>query len=484
MRSVAIDTENVWETFRSEARTHLAAGIEPSQIDWRRGGSQSLFHEQPLPASGRQVLVPKAFVALAEEAVCHSDDRCFASLYECLWRLSHGERHLLEIAADPLVHRLVRMAKAVKLDAYRMKAHVRFRMILVEGEERFVAWHMPEHRVLRRVADFFIDRFAGMDWAILTPRESMHWDRTILTFGPGAERKDAPSEDELEEWWTLYYRTTFNPARLKIDAMLAQMPKKLWGNLPEAKAIPEMIAAASTRMQTMITEGPSTPHQRVKHWAPSKAPERRTEEAGDLAKLSADVQACTRCPLYKDATQAVFGEGPGHAEVVLVGEQPGDQEDLAGRPFVGPAGQLLDRALADAGIDREKVYVTNAVKHFKFEPRGKRRIHKSPSTGEIDICRWWLDKEIGLTKPKLVVAMGASAARAVTGRSLTISKERGRAIPLKHGMDGLITVHPSFMLRLPDAESKAREYDRFVADLKFAAELVPSLREQTKRKAG
>jgi DNA polymerase len=186
---------------------------------------------------------------------------------------------------------------------------------------------------------------------------------------------------------------------------------------------------------------------------------------------------CTRCPLYKGATQTVFGEGPADAPVVFVGEQPGDQEDLTGKPFVGPAGQLFDRALEEAGIDRKRVYVTNAVKHFKFEPRGKRRIHKKPNNDEIEACRWWLDKELGFVMPRLTVALGATAGRALMGRDVTISHMRGEVIPLRDGLEGFITVHPSFLLRLPDANAKAREYERFVDDLKLIARHVRDIRK-------
>jgi DNA polymerase len=171
----------------------------------------------------------------------------------------------------------------------------------------------------------------------------------------------------------------------------------------------------------------------------------------------------------------VFGQGPVHASVVFVGEQPGDQEDLAGKPFVGPAGQLFDRALTEAGIDRSRVYVTNAVKHFKFEPRGKRRIHKKPSSSEIEACHWWLENELRLLEPRFAVALGATAARALTGRDTVISRTRGKLMALRDGVEGFITVHPSFLLRLPDAESKAREFKRFVADLKLVAKHLPEI---------
>jgi DNA polymerase len=190
-----------------------------------------------------------------------------------------------------------------------------------------------------------------------------------------------------------------------------------------------------------------------------------------------DAEHCERCPLYRDATQTVFGEGPAHASVVFVGEQPGDQEDLLGHPFVGPAGKLFDRALADAGIDRDRVYVTNAVKHFKFEPRGKRRLHKKPNNAEIEACRWWLDNELALLKPQLTVALGGTAARALTGHDVTISRSRGKLMSLREGLEGFVTVHPSFLLRLPDAQAKELEYQRFVADLKLVARQLPEIRK-------
>jgi uracil-DNA glycosylase family protein len=192
----------------------------------------------------------------------------------------------------------------------------------------------------------------------------------------------------------------------------------------------------------------------------------------NLKTLREEAAACRACPLWKDATQTVFGEGPQAARVMLVGEQPGDKEDLAGKPFVGPAGLMLDRGLAEAGIDRKKAYVTNAVKHFKFLPRGKIRLHRKPTAPEIKACRPWYERELASIKPDLVVAMGATAAQCVFGKITPINKNRGRLIDLEDGIKALVTVHPSYLLRLPDADAKAREYARFVDDLKIAAALL------------
>ena len=188
-----------------------------------------------------------------------------------------------------------------------------------------------------------------------------------------------------------------------------------------------------------------------------------------IAGLREAENACRRCPLYKNATQAVPGEGPKHAALMLVGEQPGDKEDLAGKPFVGPAGRLLDRALLDAGITRKSAFVTNAVKHFKHELRGKRRLHKRPNTYEIERCRWWLEREFAIVKPAVVVALGATAARSLFGRPMAIGKNRGRELVLPDGTPAFITIHPSALLRIEEAADKEREYRAFAKDLRNAA---------------
>jgi uracil-DNA glycosylase family protein len=219
----------------------------------------------------------------------------------------------------------------------------------------------------------------------------------------------------------------------------------------------------------MIAKAPTRPAVRrgAKHPDPAAA-EQRAEAADNLMQLKREALECRACPLWAPATQTVFGEGPKNAPILLVGEQPGDQEDLAGRPFVGPAGKILDRALADAGLDRSRAYVTNAVKHFKFEPRGKRRLHKKPNVGEIRACAPWLEGELKLVAPKIVVMLGASAAQAMLGRSASVMKQRGRVFDLPGGWHGLVTVHPSYLLRLQGDDERHEAYQEFVADLRLA----------------
>jgi uracil-DNA glycosylase family protein len=206
--------------------------------------------------------------------------------------------------------------------------------------------------------------------------------------------------------------------------------------------------------------------------APKLVPEMPSPSVRTLAELRAAEAECTRCPLYKFATQVVPGEGRMRAHLMLVGEQPGDQEDRAGKPFVGPAGRILDQALEAAGIPRNEAFVTNAVKHFKFEMRGKRRLHKRPNAYEIERCRWWFEQERAIVKPTAIVALGATAARSLFGRVVTITSMRGKAHRLADGTMGFVTIHPSFLLRIEDKADKEREYRNFVADLRRAAKVL------------
>ncbi|MDQ2825335.1 MAG: UdgX family uracil-DNA binding protein [Verrucomicrobiota bacterium] len=198
-------------------------------------------------------------------------------------------------------------------------------------------------------------------------------------------------------------------------------------------------------------------------WRPAPVP-----DTSSLTGVREAARKCTACHLYNRATQTVFGEGPKAAPMMLVGEQPGDSEDVAGKPFVGPAGKIMDRALEEAGIDRKEVYVTNVVKHFKWEPRGKRRIHQKPNSREIAACRPWLETELRLVKPKLVVVLGATAAQTIFGPSFRVTRERGKVLSSKFAPKVVATVHPSSLLRQPDEESREREYRNFVADLRVA----------------
>ncbi|MGU3493081.1 UdgX family uracil-DNA binding protein [Xanthobacteraceae bacterium A53D] len=469
MLHVRLDGETDFAGWRRQARMLARRAVRPRDVVWSAGGTADLFggHDLPdLPAESGEAAaftVSRAFVDLAETVILHRDPERFARLYALLFRLRETPR-LMELAVDPDVSRLQAMAKGVRRDIHKMRAFVRFRQVAVEGGDWFVSWFEPEHHIVAANAPFFMRRFATMNWSILTPQTSAHWDGAALRFGPGATRADAPADDALEDLWRGYYASIFNPARLKISAMKSEMAMKYWHNLPEARLIAPLIADAQRRTSYMVEEGATAPNERP-HRLAAPTPEAPPQDA--LAAARAEAASCRACPLWGPATQTVFGEGPVDAPVMFVGEQPGDQEDLAGRPFVGPAGQMFDRAAGEAGLDRARAYVTNAVKHFKFVPRGKRRIHQSPATPEIRACRPWLMRELELVQPKLVVAMGATAAQALFGKAMPVGRNRGQLMELDDGRQALITVHPSYLLRLPDAAAQAEEYARFVEDLRL-----------------
>jgi uracil-DNA glycosylase family protein len=245
--------------------------------------------------------------------------------------------------------------------------------------------------------------------------------------------------------------------------MQAGMPKKYWGNLPEATLIPTPLRDVPQPVEPMRKKSDAKQNATGEEWRPAPVP-----DTASLTTLREAARGCTACPLYKNATQTVFGEGPKKAKLMLLGEQPGDQEDLSGKPFIGPAGQLLDRALEEAGIDRNAVYVTNTVKHFKWEPRGKRRLHQKPSSRDIAACRPWMEAELRVVRPSVLVCLGSTAAQSLFGSSFRVTRERGKVLESEFAPRVVTTVHPSSLLRQPDEESRRREYGLFVDDLRAA----------------
>lgn len=452
-----------FEEWRSQARGLLRDEIRPAEVrfgddpeqmtlfDGVSGSERAAVPGQP----SATVRVPSQFMDLARTVWCHRDPIRMELLYRVLWRLAHGEPQLLEVTTDDDVHRLLAMEKAVRRDAHKMKAFVRFRRILDGAQERFVAWHRPDHRIVRLVAPFFSRRFPQMHWTILTPVESVTWDGQSLTFGAGVPAREAPSGDELEDLWKTYYASTFNPARIKLRMMTQEMPARHWKTLPETDIIPDLLADAPRRVSEMIARSEGLAHSASDFFA----------GATDWPGLRTAASHCEGCDLHRMAIQTVFGEGPVPAGLMLVGEQPGDSEDRIGRPFVGPAGEVLDRALLDAGIDREDIYLTNTVKHFKHVPRGPRRLHKKPDSREMAACRPWLEAELSLVQPEVLVCLGATAAQSLIGRHFRITSQRGEFVGTDACRQTVATYHPSAVLRAPDPERKELVYGLLVADL-------------------
>lgn len=471
------------EEWREAARAFLLGGVLPDLICWRTNGeTMGLFGVEtrfppPLPQFSSPK-VPPDFIKLAGAVICHSDPARFSLLYRLLFRLMH-ERRLLDMMSDADVVAARQMAKSVGRDYHKMTAFVRFKELPLPaetaGRRKFIAWFEPDHFIVERVAPFFQRRFNDMDWLIATPKGSASWDGVELkSTSEPAEKPDL--KDETDDLWCTYYASIFNPARLKVKAMTSEMPKKYWKNLPEADLIPGLIANAEASVLEMAARAASEPlpfHHRLQEVAASvqHAP---SLPVGSHAALKEEASRCTLCDLHCMATQTVFGEGPVDADVMIVGEQPGDQEDLAGKPFVGPAGQLFNDVLKQVGLDRQRLYVTNAVKHFKYEARGKRRIHQKPNRGEIQQCRWWLKQELDLVKPKLVVAMGATAYFALTDEQRKLADVRSKPMVMQDGQTLFVTVHPSYLLRIPEPEKKAVELLRFREDVESIQRLAHS----------
>ena len=462
-----LSIEPEFEAWRAEARRLLHQGIAPDQIELVSEehittGSLGLA-SLPDPDPARIVTnpsVPKAFLALAEIVACHNEPTRWQLLYRVLWRLQ-AERGLLANELDDDVARMRRMDHQVRRDLHKMHAFLRFRMVAEEGREHYIAWYRPDHRILALAVPFFAERFAVMQWTILTDYASAAWNPETrqVAWGPGVPRAQAPPPDELEGLWRSYYGSIFNPARLNTRAMKAEMPVRYWANLPELTILPQLLADADRRVGTMMEQQSSL-------LANTFVPDEHT-----LPVLRDALPRCEGCELYKPATQAVFGEGRAHAPILLIGEQPGDAEDLAGKPFVGPAGKVLDQAIEELGFDREAMYVTNAVKHFKFTERGKRRIHESPNLREITACRPWLLAELDAVQPKVVVCLGASAAKSLLGAKFALMKERGKVVESPYAPRVIATIHPSAVLRA-EGDTKRVLYEFIKQDLALAAEVA------------
>lgn len=436
MRRIVLESETDWGGWRTATRALILAGAEPDDVHWSVRGHDD--GPNVLPEGSGSFSISRALVSLAALAIQARDPPRFDLLYRLVWRANAGEL-VLGNTTDLELARTHALALAVRAEAHRMRTLVRYLPVREGDRTRYLGWYEPAHYVLEANAQLIARRFPDLAFSILTPDGAAHWDGAELRFSDGAERQEVPDDAALQSWWRSHHAGLLRDSRIGTP-------------IPEAEE---------------LDEAPRPPDR------PALGPvvlALRTDPA--LREAMHEASDCHRCHLYEPATQTVFGEGPAHADVLFVGEQPGDQEDVIGRPFVGPAGQIMDRAMEEAGIDRRTIYITNAVKHFKFEPRGNRRIHKTPEAPEIQACRFWLDVEIVRLRPKLVVAMGGTAARAVLGRAVTITRDRGRPIELPDGQTVFVTVHPSYLLRVPDEDAKAREYRAFVADLRKIAELT------------
>ncbi|WP_310179854.1 UdgX family uracil-DNA binding protein [Duganella sp. 3397] len=477
-------TRRVVQTFaewRTAARDLVARSIAPEYVEWASepedGDLFSGFGSQAgatalkaAPPPGAELRLPRQVMDMIEDAACFNALDRWSFLYKVIWRWHLGERDVVS-PADPDGARLYAMVKAVHREQHDMHAYVRFRERKEEdGAPRFVAWFEPTHDVLPQVARHFARRMGPITWLIATPGQAILWDGEKLIEAPSLLRSAADIEDAGEALWLTYYRSIFNPARVNADLLRSHIPSRFWKNLPEGAIVPAMVTAANNGERRTGQTG--TVAQRGGATSIPIAPER----AQPQRELPTSLDQCRRCALWENATQAVAGVGPAQARIMLVGEQPGDQEDLQGLPFVGPAGAVLQQAMQEAGVDRDSIYLTNAVKHFKWEPRGKRRLHKTPAQREVAACHLWLEEELKRVQPQVVVALGSTALKSLLqdgAATMTAMMNDGHPVPVQHDGRWVVTVyHPSYVLRAPDEASRRQAYGVIIEGLRQALQLI------------
>lgn len=411
-----------------------------------------------------QVRISKALAQLLRDAARFRSAERWAFLYRVLWRWQAGDRAVAS-AADEDGARLHAMAKSVRRAMHDMIAYVRFREVggpppgpeadaIAAGEvagdlPQFVAWYEPDHDVLGEAAEHFAKRMGTASWWIGTPQGAALWNGQSMQLSAAPEdtgasnaaaMRSAAKGDRAEPLWLAYYRSTFNPARINEAALHQHMPVRFWKGLPEGALIPGMVAEARNGARR-VAQASTVGTMRGKQVAVE------AEQALPQRAAPTSLDQCRRCELWEHATQAVAGLGPASARIMLVGEQPGDQEDLAGRPFVGPAGKVLHDAMRRAGVAPESVFMTNAVKHFKWVANGKRRLHKTPAQREVDACAHWLEQERATVRPAVIVTLGATALRAILGHKAELRDYLDTPVRTDDGTWLVATWHPSYALR-------------------------------------
>jgi probable DNA metabolism protein len=451
-----------FEEWRAIARPLLAEGLRAEDVDWERVWSPA---PKPPVAPAHEVRLSRSLIELLECISHYRHPGRWELMYRLAYRASTGSARLLDDEADRDVRYARSMERAVERECHKMHAFVRFRELKRDdGLVSWFAWFEPDHDILPRAAPFFANRFANASWTIATPEGAAVWEAGALRFIDAPLEKQAPRHDAHEALWRTYYRSVCNVARINPRAMQREMPQRYWRNLPETAEIP-----------TLVRDGLELFAQRHTERDDSQVltPISVQRALADLPSFESGPAACRRCDLWRHATQAVLGAGPANAGLFLVGEQPGDEEDLRGEPFVGPAGKVLDVALHEAGLNRAELYITNAVKHFKWEPRGKRRLHKRPHAGEVSACSNWLEREIASVQPRVIVTLGATALRAVTGSTDSLEVARDREWRHPGGAQIVCTYHPSAILRAEQDRAQALR-ERLVQDLRRAKELARS----------
>ena len=473
---VKLEANGDVDEWRNAARLLLSNDIAPEQIDWQQEqpGASNIFgpigNRRPLddlkPGS-KPIMVPKDFIPLAEKVVCHSSQTRFALLYRLLWRIQ-DDKKLLEALSDEDVVLAHKLKKSVRRDSHKMKAFVRFKEIVDEqppstARRRFVAWFEPDHFIVKRVAPFFQRQFTDMDWILATRKGSAAWDGEALSFTAVPATKPS-TEDATDDLWQIYFANIFNPARLKIKAMQTEMPKKYWKNLPEAELIPRLIAEAEATVAAMRARQASTPPAFHSKLQAARAPDEPTQGIeGTIEHEKQQARTCSGAISIKMPPKWSSAKGHKMLKSCLLASNPVTRKTLPADISPGQPARF-SMALWSRQVSRD-LMSNNAVKHFKYTPRGKRRIHQKPNMGEIRACRWWLDREIKMIKPKLIVSLGATAFYALTQRQQRLGDVRGKTVSLSEEQTLFVTVHPSYLLRIPDPKAKKVQTERFLNDI-------------------
>lgn len=455
MRSVEVRDFDQWQGVVSRLAHE---NVAPHEINWQTGKG-GLFDEPSTMKVAPALCLPPEVRERLEQACGFLDEERWSLPYRGLWRWLHGERSAL-LPGDPDGTRLARRARAVCGDAHAMKGFLRFRERPADqGEPRFVAWYEPKHAVLPEVACHFASRMGKTAWLIATPQGTAAWDGRVLAFG-AAEHELVLGADLTEELWLRYYRNTFNPERLNEKVLQTLLPRQNRGNLPEASLIPELVCEAKLGISRETSVLPLASENEI----PVNCQTECSARVGFLHGLD----ACRRCELWESATHPVGGSGPADAQIVIVGEQADDHDDLIGEPFSGPLGRFLEQLLKEAGLAREEVFLTQAVKHFRFETRALQRCYRSPSPEHIEACRGWLEQELARLPARVIVALGRTAVKALglPESEASLSEE---ILPVESGIYYFLpTWHPAYALRAPDAAARAMARAHIVASLRSA----------------
>ena len=451
--------------WRQQARLALANGIAPEAIHWQdarqaEGGlfgcDQELDAEEPAvtTAADSTVRIPASFLQTLRRLAAVSYEDRWNFLYKLLVRVSREGAGLLTDPLDEDAQQVRSWLKELHRDSHKMKAFLRFRQ---KSDNFYTARYEPQHFVLQDLQEFFCKRFASMNFVIETP-----WERLAYIGGEGQhewtrEPWQGIEDDAMDELWLTYYKHTYNPARMNLKATLAEMPKKLWKNMPETKLIPELLAGSAAAVAEMIDKAPlSLPFD--------------PGEVKSLAELQQYLQGCRGCALSHGFGNAVPGDGAPAASIMLVGEQPGDKEERQGSVFVGPAGQVLDEALAQCKLKRESLYITNAVKHFRHQNGPTGRIHQRPAQSSVHACRPFLMSELRLVRPQVVVCLGLTALKSFFG-SLARLDQPVQSLDFGWGPIAFVaSCHPAAILR-SDANRRAALQARLHAALAQAKKI-------------